>query len=69
MNNIKHYRTKADLTQIELSEMLNIAQPTLAQYERGSKFPSSPVWIAMAELFGATVGQLMGTEPIEKEAG
>jgi len=67
MNNLAYYRNKKGLTQRQMAEILNISQPVLAQYERGTKHPSQPIWRELSEFFGATVGQLIGTEPVDAE--
>lgn len=56
--NIKKYRKKKSLTQVELAEKLNISKHSIISYEKGATFPSSDILENMMELFEVTPNQL-----------
>ena len=43
-------------------EELGITQGSLSQYERGTRYPSTPIWIHLSEIFKVSVDELMGIE-------
>lgn len=62
MNKIRELRKKNGLSQTELANMINVAQGTVSGYENG-KYDTDSVTIAkLAQIFGVTVGSLIGTE-------
>jgi len=61
-NNIRYYRTLAGLTQYELADKLGIKQPTMSQYERGTRNPSIIDLRTMAKIFKVSVDDLIGTK-------
>ena len=65
MHNIKYYRVKKEMTQAELAERFGVSQPYIAQLERITRKPSYAILTEMIELFGATAGQILGTEPVD----
>lgn len=62
MNRIRELRKKNGLSQTELANMLNVAQGTVSGYENGKYDPDSATLAKMAQIFGVTVGSLIGTE-------
>ncbi|MBQ8696763.1 MAG: helix-turn-helix transcriptional regulator [Clostridia bacterium] len=60
--NIAYYRKEAGLTQSELSEKINYSDKSVSKWERGDGVPDIIVLAEMAELFGITVNDLVGTE-------
>lgn len=72
--NIKKYRKKEGLTQVELAEKLDISKHSIISYEKGSTFPASDILEKMLELFKITPNQLFyplsnnGKELTDKEA-
>ena len=65
MNNLKHYRKKAGLTQTELAEKLDISHRTLQSYEQGQKPLEKAAAITvlnMARVLGCTVEDLIAAE-------
>lgn len=56
---IKHYRTKAHLTQEALAEKIDAATSTIAHAERGSSKPSLPLLIKIANALEITLDQLI----------
>lgn len=56
--NIKKYRKRKTLTQVELAEKLNISKHSVISYEKGATFPASDTLEKMIELFEVTPNQL-----------
>ncbi|MBP2100747.1 helix-turn-helix transcriptional regulator [Enterococcus rivorum] len=56
--NIKKYRKKESLTQVELAEKLDISKHSVISYEKGMTFPSSDILEKMMDLFGVTPNEL-----------
>lgn len=56
--NIKKYRKRKGLTQVELAEKLNISKHSVISYEKGATFPASDTLEKMIELFEVTPNQL-----------
>lgn len=50
MNNLKHYRTQAGLTQKELADKTEISLRTLQHYEQGSKDLSTAAAITVLRI-------------------
>lgn len=59
--NIKAKRQAQNLTQNELAERLNITRSMLCQIERGTKAPSLPLSLEIAQALGCTVNDFLGT--------
>lgn len=57
--NLKKLRTEKGLTQQELANLIEIAQPTLAQYEKGLKFPTIITAVDLAQKLGTTCEELV----------
>ena len=66
MNRIKELRKLHGYSQAELSEMLNVHQTAISQWERGNTFPDIVNLKAMAGLFGVSTDYLLGadSEPV-----
>lgn len=63
--NISHYRKKAGLTQAMLAEQLNYSDKSVSKWERGDGLPDIGVLIAMAEIFGVTLNDLVSEQTEE----
>lgn len=66
MNNLKHYRTKAGLTQPALAEKVGISHRTLQDYEQNRKPLEKAAAITvlnMARCLGCTVEDLIDKTP------
>lgn len=63
-NRIKSLREEKDLSQLELSKVLNINNSTLSQYEAGNRVPSDEIKKQIASYFGVTLDYLMGVSNI-----
>ena len=64
--NVEYYRKQKGMTQEELAKLLGVVRSNIAQYERGSRSPSIPILIKMADIFGVTVDELVGRVPPDK---
>jgi transcriptional regulator with XRE-family HTH domain len=66
---ISRLRKKADMTQSELAEQLNLTRQAISKYECGDSFPDILILITIANIFGITLDELIGSgNPTEKEA-
>lgn len=62
--NIKYYREKMGLSQVELAERLNIKQSSVANYELGKTKPEIKNLIELANIFRVSIDQLC--KPIKR---
>ena len=60
-DNIKYYRKKLGLTQVELAEKLNVSQSTITSWENGNRRPDLDFLPVLAQIFGISVDDLLGT--------
>lgn len=58
---IRHIREKRGMTQATLAEKINVTQSMLCQIERGTKTPSLPLSIEIAEALSCTLNELIET--------
>jgi len=63
---IKSLRQKANMTQIELSQKLNVSNTTLSQYENGIRIPSDDIKLKIADYFDVSVDYLLGNSSNKK---
>ena len=59
-NRVKKLRQRAQLTQQQLADELNITQAAITRYERGVQEPTRDVLIKMADFFNCSVDYLIG---------
>ena len=52
-------RKKADMTQAELAERLNLTRQAVSRYETGEGMPDVSILILIADIFGVTVDSLV----------
>ena len=52
-------RKKADMTQSELADRLNITRQAVSKYEVGDSFPDVSILVSIAEVFGVTLDELI----------
>lgn len=57
---LKHFREDSGLTQPELAEKLGINQSNIVRFENGTKVPTLPLAIQLADVFGCTLDNLVG---------
>ncbi len=58
MNQIKEYRKKKRLTQVQLGEKLRVAQSTVAMWETGRSMPRTDLLPELACLLDTTIDDL-----------
>lgn len=56
--NLHFYRQNVSMTQTELAEKVGVGQVTIANYERGTRFPGEDVLVRIARSLGITVSLL-----------
>lgn len=61
-NRLKELRLSQNLTQTELSKLLNIGQTTIASYENGKNQPHIMSLIAYAKFFDCTIDYMAGLD-------
>lgn len=59
---LKTLRENAKMTQVSLSQILNISNTTLSQYESCVRVPSDEMKIKIARYFDVSLDYLMGVE-------
>lgn len=57
--NVKRLREEKGLTQQELAKLIEVAQPTVAQYEKGMKVPTIITGVLLAKKLNTTCEQLV----------
>ena len=62
---IAECRKKKKLTQMELSEKLNITDRAVSKWENGRAMPDSSIMLELCNLLGITVNELLSGEVIE----
>ncbi|MCD7717297.1 MAG: helix-turn-helix domain-containing protein [Lachnospiraceae bacterium] len=55
MKKMKEFRTKANYTQQEISDLLNIQRQTYSNYENGSRMPPMEVMIRLTEIYSVSL--------------
>jgi Predicted transcriptional regulators len=66
---ISRLRKKADMTQSELAERLNLTRQAISKYECGDSFPDISILIEIADIFSITLDELINSgHPTKKEA-
>ena len=60
MNRIQEYRKQKKWTQEELARRLGVERSAVAKWESGKSQPQAARLIALAEIFGCTVDEILG---------
>jgi len=60
MNNLRHYREKAGLTQKELADKLGIDKSAIVRAETGVKDLTGNLYREIARILGITTDELLG---------
>ena len=68
---IKHFRTKMNLTQKQLAELLHVSDKAVSKWECGNGCPDLSMFPALAEIFGTDIQVLLtgALDQNEKENG
>ena len=56
---IAQLRKRADMTQFELAERLNLTRQAISKYERRESFPDVTILVELADVLGVTAGELI----------
>ncbi len=64
---IAQCRKKANLTQMQLAEKLNITDRAVSKWERGKALPDSSIMLELCGVLGITVNDLLSGEKIDME--
>jgi len=59
---LKELRLEKKLTQLQLAKETGLSQNGIANWENQKRLPNINAVIVLANFFGVTVGQLLGTE-------
>ena len=62
MNVYKQLRLRKNLTQIELSEKLNVTQATISKWEKGKSIPDIMMLKTLAKFFNVSIEYLLDNE-------
>lgn len=66
---LSQLRKKADMTQSELADTLNLTRQAVSRYELGESFPDVSVLVLIADIFGVSVDELINSgEPTRGES-
>lgn len=60
MNKIREYRKQRKWTQGELAERLGVERSAVAKWESGKSQPQAARLVALAEIFGCSVDEILG---------
>lgn len=60
--NLRAFRERDKISQIELAERVGVAQNTICQWENGARRPNIDMLIRLTEIFGCTADELLGIE-------
>lgn len=66
--NLVTLRTRANLTQLQLAEMLSYSDKAVSKWERGEAIPDLRVLIKLAEIYGVTLDELVKSDEISPKA-
>ena len=58
--NFKAYRVRAGLTQQDVADAIGVSQVSVWQWENGDNLPRADKLIAISQLYGCTVEDLIG---------
>ncbi len=67
MNGIKYFRKKNHMTQTELANVIGVTQTSVSQWESGRNYPDIKTAKRLADIFGATLDQILGSDDMTEE--
>lgn len=65
---LKKLRTEKNITQEELSKILNVSRPTIGRYEINERFPDHENLIKLSKFFNVSIDYLLGLTDIREPA-
>ncbi len=66
---ISELRRRAGMTQEALAEKLGVTFQAVSKWERGQSCPDISLLPSIAEIFGVSIDELFGTEPVREQYG
>ena len=66
-NNLYILRKRKNLSRETVARALEMSAMTYHRYEKGDRDPTAPTLVKLADLFGVTLDQLVGREPLPPE--
>ncbi|NMB46477.1 MAG: helix-turn-helix transcriptional regulator [Firmicutes bacterium] len=57
---VRHLRQQANLTQVQLGELLGCSSSTVSLYEGGQRSPDTTMLVRLADVFDVSVDYLLG---------
>jgi transcriptional regulator with XRE-family HTH domain len=67
MNGIRYFRKKNHMTQTELANVIGVTQTSVSQWESGRNYPDIKTAKRLADIFGATLDQILGSDDMTEE--
>ena len=64
---LRELREKRNLKQKDIAKILGVDRTTYAKYESGASEPKKDVFITLSNVYGVSVGYLLGQEDGEKK--
>lgn len=61
-SNLRAYRAKADLSQVELAKRVGVNKDSVGNWEDGKYMPSLGIAVRVANTLGVSLDQLVGRE-------
>ncbi len=62
MNNIKKFRKRAKLSQLELAGLCGVHQTAVSQWENGRTNPDTDMLVALSQIFHTSIGAILGLD-------
>ena len=62
MNRLRHYREKAELTQVELGKLAGLDQAIISKVEKDRRDFRGQIWVHLAGILKCTTDDLLGVE-------
>lgn len=67
MNGIRFFRKKHHMTQNDLAKILGVKQTSVSQWETGRNYPDIKTAKRIAEMYDATLDQILGSEEMSED--
>lgn len=67
-NRLFQYRKRSNFSQEELAEKLGISRQAVSKWERAEASPDTDNLINLAKLYGVTLDELIGTDPLAEQS-
>lgn len=62
MNNIREFRKRAGLSQIELANICGVHQTAVSQWEQGRTNPDTDMLVALSHIFNTSISAILGLD-------